>query len=66
MICEKCGKELSDDAALCTSCGWKTAKWEAEKENGAAQHKSVYIAFVTIAITLAVCVAAIIWVILSS
>ena len=66
MVCEKCGKELADDAALCTSCGWKTAIWESEKENGAAQHKSLYIAFAAIAIILAVCVAAIIGVILSS
>lgn len=34
MVCEKCGKELADDAALCTSCGWKTQKWSSSIKEG--------------------------------
>lgn len=34
MICEKCGKELSHDATLCTSCGWKSRKWEEGVKEG--------------------------------
>ena len=50
MICEKCGKELSDDANMCTSCGWKTPNWKSEKERGDSRNKSIYIALAGIAI----------------
>lgn len=33
MICPECGKELSDAATLCTSCGWKSPKWGVSQTN---------------------------------
>lgn len=30
MRCEKCGRDLAEDATFCTSCGWKTDKWKKE------------------------------------
>lgn len=30
MECKNCGKQLLDDATFCTSCGWKTEKWNDE------------------------------------
>lgn len=39
MICEKCGKELSDDASLCTSCGWKSRKWTNGVKDGKTNHR---------------------------
>lgn len=30
MQCEKCGRQLAEDATFCSSCGWKTDKWKKE------------------------------------
>lgn len=40
MFCEKCGKELMDDATLCSSCGWKTPKWHKEVKESKINHKA--------------------------
>lgn len=42
MKCGNCGKELMDSATFCTSCGWKTTKWNNEvKKSKAAQNANI-------------------------
>lgn len=55
MICEKCGKELPDTAGLCTSCGWKTKNWQAEKQKAAMENNAVITALIACAVLVAVC-----------
>lgn len=44
MQCEKCGRQLADDATFCTSCGWKTDKWEKEaKKSKTLQNSNIAI-----------------------
>ena len=31
-FCEKCGKQLEDDAVICTGCGCPTENWKKEEE----------------------------------
>lgn len=31
-FCEKCGKQLEDDAVICTGCGCPTDKWKKTRE----------------------------------
>lgn len=40
MQCEKCGKQLSDNASFCTSCGWKTDKWRREVEKAKSDQQA--------------------------
>ena len=60
MICPKCGKALSDTATLCTSCGWKSEKWEACKQDGKNQRNNIVFAAVAIAILVAVFIVSVI------
>lgn len=48
MICPKCGKEISETATLCTSCGWKSKKWEESKQEAKNQHSTLVFALVSI------------------
>lgn len=50
MNCPKCGKEISENATLCTSCGWKSQKWEINKQQGKLQHGALVAAIITIVI----------------
>ena len=44
MQCEKCGKQLAEDATFCTSCGWKTDRWKKEvKQSKATQNSNTAI-----------------------
>lgn len=51
MFCPKCGKELSDSATICTSCGWKTERW---KESVKKSRTNLAVTLVSIAIWTAV------------
>lgn len=53
MTCPNCKKEISDTATLCTSCGWKSQKWEACKQEGKNQYNGVIFAVVAIVALLA-------------
>lgn len=33
MFCQKCGKQLNDDASVCTGCGCATTPKKAQKGN---------------------------------
>lgn len=46
MQCEKCGKQLMDDATLCTSCGWKTKNWQHKVKRGKEMHAGLIAATV--------------------
>lgn len=47
MRCEKCGRELAEDATFCTSCGWKTDKWKKEiKQSRTIQNGNIAILIV--------------------
>ena len=52
MVCPKCGKELLETATLCTTCGWKSQKWENSKEQGKYQHKALVSALVGIVVVI--------------
>ena len=60
MICEKCGKELPNNATLCTSCGWKTNKWEVQKKGGAIQNNARIAVVVSCAVIAVLCIVAIV------
>lgn len=44
MKCEKCGRQLEENATFCTSCGWKTASWQHNVKRGKGMHIAVIIA----------------------
>ena len=44
MDCKKCGRQLADNATLCTSCGWKTANWKHEVDRAKVMHIGVIVA----------------------
>lgn len=48
MICPKCGKDLLETATLCTTCGWKSQKWEQKKQQGKAEHNALIYALIGI------------------
>lgn len=52
MICEKCGKELPDNAGLCTSCGWKSSGWELQKQQGKDRYKSIFTVLIVIPVAI--------------
>lgn len=54
MQCEKCGKQLMDNASFCTSCGWKTDRWrnEVRKTKSDQQANILVISICAIAVSL--------------
>lgn len=48
MNCPNCGKELLETAMLCTTCGWKSQKWELSKQQGKSQHSAIVSALIGI------------------
>lgn len=60
MTCPNCGKEISETATLCTSCGWKSKKWEVCKQDGKNQHNNLVFAAVAIAILVAIFIVSVI------
>ncbi len=52
MICGNCGKQLPDNATLCTSCGWKTETWTQAVKKTRNQSKSTVVGLSVIGVIL--------------
>lgn len=52
MNCGNCGKELPDNATLCTSCGWKTEEWMQTVKKTRNQSKSTVVGLSVISVIL--------------
>lgn len=38
MVCQKCGKEIMENATFCTGCGWKTPNRKAQEKKSRMVH----------------------------
>lgn len=52
MKCEKCGRQLAENATLCTSCGWKTPSWQHEVKRTKKMHIGAVVALILLLATL--------------
>lgn len=48
ITCPKCGKEITETATLCTACGWKSQKWEENKQKAKTEHSTLIFALASI------------------